>query len=405
MNAPMQDIFNTGVFMKSLFLKACESFGNEAFAINYSLARNPEISGREFESVKTIGKVLENHNITVEYEFCGLPTAFKASIVKVNNPVGRLVILCEYDALPEVGHACGHSASGAMSVLAALAFKQMEQEGVQFTMDIDIVGTPDEEATGCKVDMVNAGVFKEYDLAMMVHLDGEETRPNSQFLALDCLRAQFHGKPAHGAGEPWNGVNAVNGVQIAIHAMDMLRQHVLPETRIGTWIINGGSASNVIPAFGELEVTVRHTERNYLNTVTEKIKHIFDGAALCTGTTVNYDFYGNSYDSMNQNDEATRLVESVMTDLSIPFKPGPADIGGSSDIGNVSWQCAALHPKLRLAGEPKVCHAQEFADAMLEPTIEKIIMDGAALIGLTFINVMEQPALLEDIVKEFKESL
>lgn len=390
---------------RSLFYNACESLKQDAFHINYTLAKHPELSGAEFESVKTIGAVLASHGLPVEYEFCSLPTAFKTEVIRVENPKGRLAILCEYDALPDVGHACGHSASGSMSVLTALAFKKMEREGYPFTMDIDIIGTPDEEATGCKVDMVNAEVFKNYDLAMMVHLDGEETRPNSQFLALDCFRAQFHGKPAHGAGEPWNGVNAVNGVQIAIHAMDMLRQHVLPETRIGTWIINGGGASNVIPAFGELEVTVRHTERNYLNEVSEKIKRIFDGAALCTGTTVDYDYYGNSYDSMNQNHRATSLVESVMTDLEIPFVPGPADIGGSSDIGNVSWQCAALHPKLRLAGPVKVCHAQEFADAMLEPTIEKTIVDGAEIIGNTFLMVMENPELLEQIVNEFNESI
>ena len=164
-----------------------------------------------------------------------------------------MAILCEYDALPEVGHACGHCASGAMSILAALTLRKMQQDGVAFNMDIDIIGTPDEEAMGRKVDMCNAGVFKDYDFAIMVHLDGEETRPNSQFLALDCFRAKFHGKPAHAAGEPWNGVNAVNGVQLAIHAMDMMRQQVRPETRIGTWIIAGGTASNVIPPYGELE--------------------------------------------------------------------------------------------------------------------------------------------------------
>lgn len=387
------------------FRSVCESFTQDAFTINYTLAKNPEISGREFASVKTIGAVLEKHGIPVTYEFCNLPTAFKASAVKVENPQGRLAILCEYDALPEVGHACGHCASGSMSVLAALALHKMQEDGAAFTMDIDIIGTPDEEAKGCKVDMCNAGVFKEYDLAIMVHLDGKETRPNSQLLALDCFRAQFHGKPAHAAEGPWNGINAVNGVQLAIHAMDMLRQQVRPETRIGTWIIAGGTASNVIPPFGELEVTVRHTERDYLNGVSRQIQQIFEGAALCTGTTVDYAFYGNSYDSMNQNVRGTHLIEEVMTELGIDFKPGPADIGGSSDIGNVSFQCAAFHPKLRLAGEEKVCHSKEFAAAMLDSNIEKTILDGAGIIGGTLLHVMDNPKTLADIVAEFKDSI
>ena len=383
------------------FLIACESFAQEAFTINDTLAKHPEISSQEFESVKTIGAVLEKHGMDVDYEFCNLPTAFKASTVKVDNPKGRLAILCEYDALPDVGHACGHSASGSMSVLAALALHKMQQDGIAFNMDIDIIGTPDEEATGCKVDMCNAGVFKDYDFAIMVHLDGEETRPNSQFLALDCFRARYHGKPAHAAGEPWNGINAVNGVQLAIHAMDMMRQQVRPETRIGTWIINGGTASNVIPAYGELEVTVRHTEREYLNGLSEQIKKIFEGAALCTGTTVDVEFYGNPYDDMNQNHRGTLLIEDVMTDMGIDFKPGPADIGGSSDIGNVSYQCAAFHPKLRLVGDDKVCHSKEFAAAMLEPTIEQTILDGANIIGRTVLNLVENPANLQEIVAEF----
>ena len=390
--------------LTNTFSDLCKSFAPDAFAINYTLAKNPELSSHEFETVKTIGAVLEKYGMDVTYEFCNLPTAFKASPVKVDNPKGRLAILCEYDALPEVGHACGHSASGSMSVLAALTLRKMQQDGVAFNMDIDIIGTPDEEATGCKVDMCNAGVFKDYDLAIMVHLDGEETRPNSQFLALDCFRAKYHGKPAHAAGEPWNGINAVNGVQLAIHAMDMMRQQVRPETRIGTWIIAGGTASNVIPEFGELEVTVRHTERDCLNGLSEQIKKIFEGAALCTGTTVDIEFYGNPYDDMNQNQRGTLLIEDVMTDMGIDFKPGPADIGGSSDIGNVSYQCAAFHPKLRLSGDDKVCHSKEFAAAMLEPTIEQTILDGANIIGRTLLSLVENPAVLEEIVAEFNAS-
>ena len=138
---------------------------------------------------------------------------------------------------------------------------------------------------------------------------------------------------------------------------------------------------------GELEVTVRHTEREYLNGLSAQIKKIFEGAALCTGTTVDVEFYGNPYDDMNQNHRGTHLIEEVMADMGLDFEPGPADIGGSSDIGNVSYQCAAFHPKLRLAGPDKVCHAKEFADAMLEPTIEQTIVDGANIIGAYIVAI------------------
>ena len=120
-----------------IFSDLCKSFAPDAFAVNYTLAKNPEISSQEFESVKTIGAALKKHGMDVTYEFCNLPTAFKASVVKVDNPQGRLAILCEYDALPEVGHACGHCASGAMSILAALTLRKMQQDGVAFNMDIE----------------------------------------------------------------------------------------------------------------------------------------------------------------------------------------------------------------------------------------------------------------------------
>ena len=380
------------------------NLSTEAFQLNYTLADHPEISSHEFESVKRIGQLLETHGLPVTYEFANLPTAFKADAVRVANPQGKLAILCEYDALPEIGHACGHSASAAISVLAAIALHELAKT-TDLNMDVDIIGTPDEEATGCKVDMCKQGIFKNYDFAIMVHLDGVETHPNSSFLALDNYRVRYYGQTAHAAGEPWNGVNACNGVQLAIHALDMMRQQVLPETRIGTWIITAGTASNIIPDFAEFECCIRHTDRDYLNKISKQAKEIFKGAALCTGTRVEYNFYGNSYDSMNDLPSGDKLIEEVMTAANIPFTPGIAPIGGSSDIGNVSFQCPAFHPKLRLAGPDKIAHTVEFAAAMKEPPIETTILEGTHIIGDTLLALMADPTCLKAIRQEFQNSI
>ena len=191
-----------------------QELAKEAYTINYTLAKNPEISSQEFKSATLICDVLEAHGMTVTRELAGLPTAFKAAVVRSSQPQGRLAILCEYDALPEIGHACGHCASGSSSVLAALTLHalaaQLAENGNDLGVDVDIIGTPDEEAAGGKVDLVKAGVFDGYDFAMMVHMAGVETRANADFLALDDYRVAFHGKPAHAAGEPWNGINALN---------------------------------------------------------------------------------------------------------------------------------------------------------------------------------------------------
>ena len=164
-----------------------------------------------------------------------------------------------------------------MSVLAALTLHKMQQEGVAFNMDIDIIGTPDEKRWAVRWICAMQGCSKNTILPLWCISTAKKRvlTHNSWHSTASVL--SITGKPAHAAGEPWNGINAVNGVQLAIHAMDMMRQQVRPETRVGTWIIAGGTASNVIPAFGELEVTVRHTEREYLNCLSEQIKNIFEG--------------------------------------------------------------------------------------------------------------------------------
>lgn len=394
--------------LEELFLQDLQAFLPTALSINTELATHPELSSQEFKSAELYCKTCEEAGIKVERDFIGLPTAFKAEMVKVSQPKGKLAILCEYDALPEIGHGCGHSASGSLSFLAAMALRAMWQSkdpdiSSLITMDVDLIGTPDEEATGCKVDMVNAGVFKEYDYAIMVHLDGKSTRANSRFLALDNFRVKYRGKTAHAAANPWDGINAANGVQLAIHALDMLRQQVRPETRIGTWIITGGQASNMISDFAEFECCVRHTERTYLNEVVKQVKNIFEGVALATGTTVEYDFYGNSYDNMKLNQAGIDLLEQIMGQLNIPYDDKPQTDLGSSDVGNVSFQCPAFHPFLRLAGPDKVAHTIEFAKAMQESTIEKTIVDGASIIGLALLQLMVDPKRMEAIKKDFNQ--
>lgn len=389
-------------------LKQLEAYKEEAFAINFELAAHPEISGQEEQSANFICNVLTKAGIPVERELSGVKHSFRGTVVKGEETEKRpkLAILCEYDALPTIGHGCGHCASGSISTLAALTLKGLHEElrlkgESGLSMDVDIIGTPDEEATGGKVDLVNAGEFNDYDFAIMVHMDGVESRPNSAFLALDCYRVAFHGVPAHAAGEPWNGVNALNGMTLALQAIDMLRQQTRPETRIGYYVINGGNASNVIPEYTEFELCVRHTERVYLDTLVEKITNCIKGAAIATGTTYEMNFYGNSFDDMKWNETGTELIAQVYDELGIPHKNGkPTDLG-SSDIGNVSKICPAFHPTLRLKGDDKICHTIGFAKAMTEPTIKTSIEEGASIITKTLLYLMEEPNRLAAIKAEF----
>lgn len=375
-----------------------QKFAPQAFTLNYEIANDPELSGQEYHACARHVAACRSLGMDVEEHFSGQPTAYKAVVKQPRQPALRVGILAEYDALPEIGHGCGHSAGGAVSFLAAAAFHAMPDLPVA----VDLFGTPDEELHGGKVPMCEQGVFKDYDLVLMVHMSSCETTPNSRFLALDDYRARFHGQTAHAAAHPWEGRNALNGATLSLHAIDMLRQHVLPDTRIGTYIVNGGTASNVIPDFAELECCIRHTTRTYLDQVVKRIMNCFAGAALATETTYEVEQVGYKYDDLIWNETATEVVRQVLREMKIPFvEPG---IGGSSDIANISHQCPVLHLHLAMGDTFYPDHSREIADLVKSKTIEPVIVQGAEIIGRTVLRIAADPALKKAIRAEFDKS-
>ena len=375
-----------------------QKFAPQAFTLNYEIANDPELSGQEYHACARHVAACRSLGMDVEEHFSGQPTAYKAVVKQPRQPALRVGILAEYDALPEIGHGCGHSAGGAVSFLAAAAFHAMPDLPVA----VDLFGTPDEELHGGKVPMCEQGVFKDYDLVLMVHMSSCETTPNSRFLALDDYRVRFHGQTAHAAAHPWEGRNALNGATLSLHAIDMLRQHVLPDTRIGTYIVNGGTASNVIPDFAELECCIRHTTRTYLDQVVKRIMNCFAGAALATETTYEVEQVGYKYDDLIWNETATEVVRQVLREMKIPFvEPG---IGGSSDIANISHQCPVLHLHLAMGDTFYPDHSREIADLVKSKTIERVIVQGAEIIGRTVLRIAADPALKKAIRAEFDKS-
>lgn len=182
----------------------------------------------------------------------------------------------------------------------------------------------------------------------------------------------------------------------------MLRQHVLPDTRIGTYIVNGGTASNVIPDFAELECCIRHTTRTYLDQVVKRIMNCFAGAALATETTYEVEQVGYKYDDLIWNETATEVVRQVLREMKIPFvEPG---IGGSSDIANISHQCPVLHLHLAMGDTFYPDHSREIADLVKSKTIEPVIVQGAEIIGRTVLRIAADPALKKAIRAEFDKS-
>lgn len=374
-----------------------EALAEKGLALEQDLAFHPELSGEEVESCAKIVKFCREEGMEVEAPFAGIPTAFRAAAVRVKNPKGRLAILCEYDALP-IGHGCGHCAHGTMSVLAASALHRMADK---LNMDVDLIGTPDEELRGAKIDMCRKGIFDNYDFAMMIHSASNQSVPCSCLLALDMFRITYHGKPAHAAAAPWDGKNALNGAMLALHALDMLRQHVLPDTRMGWYIVRGGTASNVIPDEAEVELTTRHTTRAYLNQLNERIRTILHGAALATETEEEVRSFCLPFDEMNRNLPATDAVRRNMTELGIPFtEPNPME-AASSDVGNVSFACPALQAELALSDHFFPLHTEEMVKTVKDPKVIGPVKMGARLIANTMISMMTEEGLLAAVKEDF----
>ncbi len=372
----------------------------EAWELSDDMAAHPELGSNEFESSRKIVEMLCRHGIQVEYPYCGLPTAFRAVI----NPGGKkkAAFLAEYDALPEIGHGCGHCASGMASVLAGLVAQEVRDtlEDVQ----IDIIGTPDEEWGGGKVLLQRAGAFKDYDFAAMVHMNGVDSA-EAKFTALDGMKFVFQGAAAHAAACPEKGRNALNAVRLLFDSVDMMRQHIIKEAIVSGYIEDGGTAANIVPDRAVANFITRAPRRDQLDDISKWVKDCARAAAMATRTEVEILPDGVDYDGYLPTNSEVQLMEECFAAIGHPLpEDAPEFGGGSSDIGNVSSTCVTFHPVMGI-GEGLVPHTKEFAEAMTSDKTHRAITDSALwLLELTR-RLFNDEALLEKIKKEHFDGL
>lgn len=365
--------------------------------INDYLADNPEVSGEEFKSSKTIVELLREQGYQVEYPFAGYDTAFKATYGEKTHS-RKVAVMTEYDALPGLGHACGHCTSAAISLLTGLSLKEMQDE---LDVDIDIIGTPIEETDGAKCTMVKRGVFDKYDMALMVHLyGGNLLAPKLQ--ALDSFIYKFHGKSAHASASPWDGNNALNGVQLMFHAIDMLRQHVKPDVRIHGVVRDGGLAPNIVPETASAEFYVRSMSRDDLNDLMKKIDDCAKGAAIATQTTFEKIATAESYDNLKDNPTGVKVLAETYEELGLELGNGD-NIFGSSDAGNVSMVCPTFHPILQLVDSNIAIHTREFAEAVKSPRAYEAIIIGSQILILQILKIFTDDEKFNAMKKDFEK--
>ena len=365
-----------------------------------SFAAEPEVSGEEFKTSRAIVDVLEKSGFDVEYPFMGIPTAFIAKKGKPGSG-GKVALLVEYDALPDIGHACGHNLHGSMSVLAGLGLLPLMKD---IPGELLVVGTPAEETNGAKVEMAEKGVFDGCDFALMIHSHCGKTIVKDRSLAMDAIEFTFKGKTSHAAAAPWEGINALNGLQLFFHAIDMLRQHVKPDVRMHGIYYEGGTAPNIVPERAKGRFYFRAPKRAYLDQIIEKVCDCARGAALTTGTEVTWRNYEASFKDMLPNQAAEELLEGLFAEFGIPVTEIEGFMG-SSDVGDVSYKCPAVQPEMDICGRNVEAHTREFAEATTTEIAHEALRSGAKIIARSALEVLLDEKLRERMWEDYRKEM
>ncbi|MEO3947072.1 M20 family metallopeptidase [Gorillibacterium sp. CAU 1737] len=365
------------------------------------IGQHPELGHEEVLASTRLKQEFEQAGFQVEAAPLDIPTAFVATLAS-GKPGPVVALLCEYDALPEVGHACGHHLISGMSLGAALGLASVLQETGG---TLRVYGTPAEETMGAKVDMANADLFRDVDVALMAHPYHSHVK-SGHSLAMDALRFTFHGKAAHAAASPHEGINALDAVLLLFSSISMLRQQLPDHVRIHGIISDGGKAPNIIPERAEAEFYIRSAHRPITDEVVNKVKRCAEGAALQTGCTVEVSNYEYSYDELITNETLSDLFTSNLHALGVgEHLLSAGKDNGSLDLGNVSRQCPTIHPYIKVTEDPYLLHTAEFRDAAMLPRAMEGMKLGAKALAWTAYDVLTQPELLARVKAEFQAAV
>lgn len=347
------------------------------------LYENPETAYQEFESSRKLAEYLGTQGFDVTYPAYDLETAFEATS-GTGGP--RVVICCEYDALPEVGQACGHNIIATAAVGAGLAVAAMADDlGIRVT----VLGTPAEEGGGGKIKLIEAGAFEDAAASMMIHPLAENLVDKS-FQAAQSFYVEFFGKESHAALAPQLGVNALDAFVQSYMNVSTLRQHFLAGDRTHCIVTDGGDASNIIPAYTKSTWGIRSTTRERLEELIPKIQACWEAAAQATGCRLEMTPVGEPYYDVVHNGTMTALFEANSVALGRPMPREIVADGGSTDMGNVSQEVPSIHPMIGIETSGAVNHQKEFADATITASGHQALRDGALGMAYTIIDMAEQ---------------
>uniref|UniRef100_A0A3B4WI09 Peptidase M20 domain-containing protein 2 n=1 Tax=Seriola lalandi dorsalis TaxID=1841481 RepID=A0A3B4WI09_SERLL len=373
----------------------------------YSLSRDiwsrPELAGDETYAHDRLVHFFsqEDQTWTVQSHY-KLPTAFRASWGPVGggegDPVLNVAFLCEYDALPGIGHACGHNLIAEVGAAAAVGLKAAleNQTELPVPVKITVLGTPAEEAIGGKIDLIKEGAFADVDLVFMAHPAQQDT----PFLPCVAVSVKYLGKASHASAYPWEGVNALDAAVLAYNNISVLRQQLKPEWRLHGIIIHGGVKPNIIPAYTELQFYLRTPLVKDLCDLKAKAEACFRAAAVATGCQVEITYPSHAYYNILPNAALANLYEHNGKALGIEFPEQPANFSGSTDFGNVSFIVPGIHPFFYICTDA-FNHTEEYADAAGAEKAQLFTLRTAKTLAMTAVDVVCCPDLLRQVREDF----
>lgn len=354
---------------------------------------NPEPGFKENNAAGWLSGYLQENGFTLARGVYGMTTAFEA---RYGSDRPAIAFLAEYDALPGIGHACGHNLICTASVGAGLGLKKAldRLEGTAL-----VIGTPAEEVYGGKALMADRGAFRDLDAAMLVHPDNADVA-TANALACQGIDVEFIGKPAHAAARPEMGVNALEAMLLSFAAINSLRQHIRTSSRIHGIITDGGQAPNIVPAHAAGSFLIRARDDDYLDELKEKVLRCFTASAVATGAELKYKWDEARYATMKNNLTMARLFQQNMRSLNRnPLLTESGDAFGSTDMGNVSHLVPTIQPYVAVGGGS--IHTSEFAEAAASEAGIRGMLDAARAMAMTAVDLLANPSMLARAKEEF----
>jgi amidohydrolase len=385
--------------LKQAIIRQIETDKSQLRELSLKIHDNPELGLHEFKAGVWLTEYLASRNFTIEREICEMPTSFRATYGKGKPRIG---LLAEYDALPGVGHACGHNLICTIAVGAAAAAKKAVD---QYGGSVVVIGTPAEENYGGKIVMSRKGAFDDLDAAMLVHPDSVDIAAVPA-IACQQMNVEFFGKSSHASANPAAGINALDAMILSFNNINALRQQVRSDARIHGIITDGGQAANIIPAHTAGEFYVRAADDDYLDELLEKVLNCFVGAALATGARLEYKPDELRYAGMHSNMILAQLYVDNMhmlgREVMLAEPVGLTNLF-STDMGNVSQRTAAIHAMVAIAPPGISPHTAEFAAAAASEAGFKGMYDAAKAVAMTVVDLLTNAETMQKVRAEFEQ--